>query len=1049
MMPVHALLGVLLAVASPAQTPAPQSLAQQLVRAKTEAERNKLIAKSPQSVTPALLQEVETEIEKLQDIGRLAEAIQAIAYSLPLADRIQDTSGKAALLRRRGSVALNQGDNTLAESSYTEALALYQARNDAGGMARALAGLSACFFRRGDTKRAFELALRAIETGGKSTDERSLQAALNVLGLLYENTGELDQAVATHQRSIDLARRCKDPGWEARALNNLAIVHYRRGGYDEALKLFEEAIRLWRGQGNTVDIPGTLANMATVHSVRGDRLRAGETLEMSLTLTREMGRMDSVAAILNNLGTNRLELGDRKGAISFFEQSLALATSQSRPAERMLPLVNLGLVYDRLGSYRRALAYYQQALDLSRKLNDSATTASILSPMGSLYETQFDLKQAEAYYREGLKIGEKLGSKSAIAQAEQDLGHLAQRRREFPQSATHYQRSIKLWEEMSAFSSTAQGYAGLGEALGELRKFPEADLAFEKALSAAEKSGEKGYLGHVLVGLARIRLRENKPSESLAAARRAIEIGVLIDELGLQSSAATAAGKALRAINQPDEARRAFEDAIAKVELIREEVAGGEQQTQSYLEGNLEPYHHLLALLLEQGRPDLAFAAAERTKARVLLDVLGQGRITINKAMTAAETSRENRLRLELANWNKQIAAQGENPKSEPARMVQLRDGRDAARRAYSAFQMSLYAAHPELRISRGRSAPVTAGEAQRLLPQPSAAILEYAVMETETLLFVITTDGLFSHRIPLGQVALARQAEQFRSQLAQRSLGVGDTSRKLYRLLVQPAASRLEGKSTLIVVPDGALWELPLQALISEQNRYMIEDHTISYAQSVSALREMSKPRNSRGAGLLAIGNPALPANLPALPGTEVLVQKLGALYGSANSRAYVRMQADEQRWRMEAPRYRVLHLATHGVLDDASPMYSHLMLAPGSSGKEDGLLEAWEVMETDLNASLVVLSACETARGRVGAGEGMTGLSWAFFVAGAPSVVASQWKVAELSTNELMLEFHRSLQEGKSKAEALRGAALRLMKDKRYRHPFYWAPFVLIGAS
>ena len=130
---------------------------------------------------------------------------------------------------------------------------------------------------------------------------------------------------------------------------------------------------------------------------------------------------------------------------------------------------------------------------------------------------------------------------------------------------------------------------------------------------------------------------------------------------------------------------------------------------------------------------------------------------------------------------------------------------------------------------------------------------------------------------------------------------------------------------------------------------------------------------------------------------------------------------------------------------------MYSHLVLAQGGK-EEDGLLEAWELMQLDLKADLAVLSACETARGRFGAGEGVIGLSWALFVAGVPSTVVSQWKVEAASTRDLMLNFHRQLRasgpEGKvRKGEALRQAALQVLKKPEMNHPFYWAGFVLIG--
>jgi len=172
--------------------------------------------------------------------------------------------------------------------------------------------------------------------------------------------------------------------------------------------------------------------------------------------------------------------------------------------------------------------------------------------------------------------------------------------------------------------------------------------------------------------------------------------------------------------------------------------------------------------------------------------------------------------------------------------------------------------------------------------------------------------------------------------------------------------------------------------------------------------------------------------------------------LYGAARSKIYVGAEAREDRAKKEAGAFQVLHFATHGVLDNAAPMYSHLALAQGDKN-EDGLLEAWELMQMDLHADLAVLSACETARGRFGAGEGVIGLTWALFVAGTPATVVSQWKVESASSRELMLGFHRNLRalsrEPAPKAEALRQAALKLMKNPSTSHPFYWAGFVLVG--
>lgn len=316
----------------------------------------------------------------------------------------------------------------------------------------------------------------------------------------------------------------------------------------------------------------------------------------------------------------------------------------------------------------------------------------------------------------------------------------------------------------------------------------------------------------------------------------------------------------------------------------------------------------------------------------------------------------------------------------------------------------------------------------------------------------------------------LARQTEAFRLQLAGRDLGFRATASKLYELLLKPAEAQLRGKTNLVIVPDNTLWDLPFQALPNGSNRFLLEDAAVAYAPSLTVLREMTKRRKgwaaeSAPATLLALGNPTLgkaeggaaaalrDGKLDPLPDAEQEVKALGRPYGASRSKVYTGAEAREDRFKSEAGKARILHFAAHGLVNNASPMYSHLALAGGGAG-EDGLLEAWELTRLDLKADLAVLSACETARGRAAAGEGMIGLSWAMFIAGVPSIVVSQWKVESAGTRELMVSFHRALispqAAGKAKttkSEALRQSALKMMKNPETNHPFYWAGFVLVG--
>jgi CHAT domain-containing protein len=267
-----------------------------------------------------------------------------------------------------------------------------------------------------------------------------------------------------------------------------------------------------------------------------------------------------------------------------------------------------------------------------------------------------------------------------------------------------------------------------------------------------------------------------------------------------------------------------------------------------------------------------------------------------------------------------------------------------------------------------------------------------------------------------------------------------------------------LRGKKSLVIVPDGILWEVPFQALMPARGRYLLEEYTISYAPSLTSLRELAERHHdarTNTESLLALGNPLLSPEAfggtapPALLNAENQLRALRQLYRSTKNDIYFGAEASEECFKADAGKYSLIHLATHGIFDDQNPMASRVLLA--KTQQDDGRLEAQEIMRLKLNANLVVLSACETARGRIGPGEGVIGLTWAFLNAGSPTVVVSQWEVREDATAELMKAFYNRINSPSSaamgRADALRHAALRVMKTEHYRHPFYWAGFVLVG--
>jgi CHAT domain-containing protein len=671
-----------------------------------------------------------------------------------------------------------------------------------------------------------------------------------------------------------------------------------------------------------------------------------------------------------------------------------------------------------------------------------------------------------------LKDSARLGrSLLANAQAYDSLG-------DHDKAAEYYERSLKLAENAGDTPTVVRALNSLGGDHYEKGEYASATDSYERALALSEKSSFNFGIILSLSTLAKVRYSQGDYTKALELAESA---ALLARGAGFRERlwhALVPAGRAYRALARPAEARAAFDECITTIEAIRSDLAEGEQEQQHFLEERLSPYYEMVGLLAAQNDKGEALAYAERAKARVLLDVLRSGRIDVTNTMSGEEREQERRLNSRMVSLNAQISREGSRSHPEPSRLTDLKAALQNARLDHEAFQASLYAAHQELRAKRGQAQPIRLEEAAGLLTDSDTALLEYAVGDESTYLFALTKNTKEGRQqldfkvydIPIKQKDLAELAESFRKSLAARDLSFRGSAQRLYDLLLKPARAQLQGKATLLIVPDGGLWQLPFQALLSAPNRYLIQDYTVFYAPSLTVLREMVKPGRTgtdSAMSLLAVGNPALgketierarSANrdekLDPLPDAEKEATTLGKLY-APRSTVYIGAEAREARIKAEAGKYDILHLATHGILNDASPMYSHLVLSQTAEGQtEDGLLEAWEIMNLDLKAKLVVLSACETARGRVSAGEGVIGLTWALFVAGCPTTVVSQWKMDSAATTELMIEFHRNLRRrmgGQNSrlgvASSLREAELKLLRTKQYHHPFYWAGFVVVG--
>ena len=899
-----------------------------------------------------------------------------------------------------------------------------------------------------------------------------LLVALKSLADPLVKKGEYNEAVRISQMAVRIAEEMGDRLQLGLALYQVGAIHARRTPPKDALNYLEKSLAIFQEVGAKKHQVRALHAIGITYDNDRRRELAIKTFETSLQLSEQLGDKEMTAQIFNGLGSSYTELGNYEMGLEYYQKARVLSEQADYKVLLNQVLNNIGRIYTARGRYTEALDYLHRSLKIVEDMGSAADRHSLankLQSIGLIYRRQGNYDQALAYARRSLAIFEETDDKFAITNLHNNIGVIYKAQGSYAQALEWFQKALAGYEAQKATPGIARSLNNIGDTYRLLGRYDEALEPLQKSLLLREQGNDRGGISLSLNNLGRLYYDEGKYAELLEVSRRAAQLSESLNNPEELWTAQEKIGRALFALGQPEEARKSFLASIATLESLRSNVAGSEQQQQSFLENRLSPWLGMIDLLVAQRKYAEALTFAEQSKARVLLDTLQAGRANVRESRSKEEQQAEEQLRLQLVSVNSKLTTEMRRDKPDESRVTELKAQVQKARLEYEDFQTRLYLAHPEMKVRRGEAPVIKSEELAAMLPDDVSALLEYVVGKNQTYLFVATKGtaepDVRVYTLPIKREELVKSTEGFRQQLAGRDLGFRASAVKLYDLLLKPAEVQLRGKSNLIIAPDNTLWDLPFQALLKGANRFLIQEAAIAYAPSLTVLREMTKRRQTAANGpasLLALGNPIVgnetikragltlrDGKLESLPEAEQEVKALGRLYGAARSKVYIGADAREDRVKSEASRAKILHFATHGILNNVSPMYSHLALAEGGTG-QDGLLEAWELMQLDLQADLVVLSACETARGRIGAGEGMIGFSWAMFIAGVPSIVVSQWKVEAAGTRDLMVDFHRSLLATKSKptkSEALRHAALKLMQNPETSHPFYWAGFVLIG--
>jgi tetratricopeptide (TPR) repeat protein len=888
------------------------------------------------------------------------------------------------------------------------------------------------------------------------------------------------------------AAACDLPAVAARSAYIRLQTHFARGEFDAALRRAREAYEGFMAGGRPLDALRTHVGRMSVLLELGlhrEALDAGQGVLNALDSAGEIGvsptghQRDMLTALVQqNRGLSCEYMGRYEEALEAYGEAEGLYGKLGEIERIGEVLDNRGAILLTLGRGNEALAAHEAAARVFKEAGLTLPYAKALCNIGEANRRLANYRSSLAAFEEARRLYDALGELTDKSLLTLDTANAYLDLNLYPEALAAYQRSSTFLREAGMAHDCARALWGMGVTLAATSNFEEAERALSKAADLFATAGNSTLLCGVMLGQSLVQEKRGNPDASLTYAQRALEfvlekdwsvqrvyahlrmVDVLLPDVvaaephlmearllserlalpQLRQRLNERLGRLRRLQGRDEEAVVALEEAIDEIERLRDTVTH-ESMRASFLLDKIGAYEELLDVHLSrwaESDPRGVFAVAERAKSRGLVDLLtGVARLGV----PVAEEPLQERIRSLQSDLNatyNQLLGIGEAPPRVP--LPDLRGRTVELEREIS-----------ELRL---RTAPATSDPFTTAAPLdvweelPSdVTLLTYHITGDEIIAFVGGRDrvrivrdcgsaGLVAQllrqldvqwdRMGAGQVFVDRQVEHL-TRLTQRVLS------SLYDDLVAPLEPLLgtsyaseHGPQKITIIPHGLLHRVPFHALFDGE-AYLLDRFEISYAPSatVFSLCQKQAQRGSERALILSVADPLIPhvsdearAVASHLSGAEVL----------ADGRAT--MEALGER----VPGCGILHLACHGMFRGDNPMFSSLKL-------HDGWLAAADVLGLDLGGALVTLSACESARNRVLPGDEIIGLARGFLGAGAATLVASLWLVQDETTSWMMERWYARMRDGAGRTPALREAQLAL--KERYRHPYYWAPFVLIG--
>lgn len=935
-----------------------------------------------------------------------------------------DQPNQALVLLEMGKAQESSGNPTAALANYESALSISRVAQDRHAEATALTRLGFCYINHSEFDKAFEYGRQARELSLSLADRRSEAEALLLLGVSYYNRRQLTEAKDHLRQSSEIFKAIGEKSAQAQVLEAFGHISHDLGNPKEALQQFSDALELAK-QTNDLLVRGRLLNaLAITYSILGEKQEAVEHYRDALAILEKMGNKRQVAIALNGLGYIYFSVAQNERALNYYSRALDLFRSVGDREGESIALARMGKISEGLWDKKKAALYYEQLATVAREVKDPILESYVLNWLGDVYSFS-DKRRAMTLYERALEL-----------------------------SRLHNNPRIE------AFTLNRLGYnhAWLGEK-EVAKKFY--DAALERTQTIGDREGES----LTLYNLAALERDQNQ----FAAARSLIERSLkTVESLTLD---------------------------VGARELRASYFATVHQQYEFYIDVLM----HLHEQNPNSNFVSMALEASERSRARSLLEMLGESGADIRQGVEPQLLAQEQeaKAKLRTAIQKRLMAFNRQHSKQE---VDDLQNEIVALTTEYEQIAAEIRQRSPQY-AALTQPTSLARQQIQALLDEDTV-LIEYALGDRRSFAWTISRNTIDDFQLPeraaiekLVRVVYEGLTKDPRS--GAKPEGYGAALESLSRILLQPLAKH-RSKNRVVIVADGALQYIPFSVLAveSETGERLIAQHEIVNLPSASALavqRNALKGRKPAPHSLAIVADPVfeqndsrlaeLRAHRSAPGGRETRpsdlsqfnralrdveigdgLRSLRRLYSSGlEADALLNLIHGDDAMRalgFDANRntvindklanYRMVHFATHGVVDNQVPELSGIVLSmfDRQGKRQDGFLQLYEIYNLKLGADLVVLSACQTALGKDIRGEGIVSLTRGFMHAGAPRVVASLWNVDDSATAELMSRFYRQMiVNGLRPAAALRAAQLDLAKERRYQSPYFWAAFVLQG--